>query len=280
MIKQNEKFRYMLPYLNVEEPTFDSAIQLFKLIIWMEREKNKPQLDLFDIPDEKSFAEFSSKSEIKNVSELFLCKKYNLPYYYSEDVIFDLSSGNVQQFLNISGKLFTRIMSNVRVKRPHNLFPEDQDEIIRTVAKDFWNEIPRYVPRGDDVQRFLKIVATFCKQQTFRNTAPYTPGVTGFALSVADYKSLLIENKNKSSVYERLSEILRICIAYNLVEAGRECLTTRKGKEWLVLYLNRIICVHFDLPLGYGGFREQPRKTLFEWVEGVPTNLNQQEMPF
>jgi hypothetical protein len=35
----------------------------------------------------------------------------------------------------------------------------------------------------------------------------------------------------------------------------------------MVLYLNRLLCPHFGLPLGYGGFKEKKLKDLATWLD-------------
>lgn len=43
----------------------------------------------------------------------------------------------------------------------------------------------------------------------------------------------------------------------------------------MVLNLNRLLCVHFDLPLNYGLYKERPLPTLCQWMTksfAVPTN--------
>jgi hypothetical protein len=35
----------------------------------------------------------------------------------------------------------------------------------------------------------------------------------------------------------------------------------------MILNLNRLLAVHFDLPLGYGLYKERPLKTLVEWID-------------
>ena len=36
----------------------------------------------------------------------------------------------------------------------------------------------------------------------------------------------------------------------------------------MVLNLNRLLCVHFDLPLGYGLYKERPLDELCRWIDG------------
>jgi hypothetical protein len=43
----------------------------------------------------------------------------------------------------------------------------------------------------------------------------------------------------------------------------------------MVLNLNRLLCVHFDLPLNYGLYKERPLSVLSQWVNKpfiVPSN--------
>jgi len=278
LIDNNDRFVNITQHLpDLTSPTHETAINLIKLIIWMERERNRPQLTLFDTPEEKNLEDFFQKSEIRGVAELFLRNQNQVPYYYSDDVIIDIASGNVQQYLNVAGKLFNRVLTNVRVKRAHCLPPEDQDEILRLAAREFWNDIPRYAPQGESVQRFLRVVGTYCRHQTYRRTASYAPGITGIGISVTDYQSILKEKKQNHPAFGKLSEVMRICIAYNLFESGKDCIVRCKGRDWLVLYLNRLLCVYFDLPLCYGGFREQQRKVLCDWLEGDTSNFMPQE---
>ena len=68
-----------------------------------------------------------------------------------------------------------------------------------------------------------------------------------------------------SNRYPRLAAAVATAIADNLFEPLRDysCM----GKSWLVLNLNRMMCVHFRLPLGRGGWRQQKLSTLVTWLE-------------
>ena len=41
----------------------------------------------------------------------------------------------------------------------------------------------------------------------------------------------------------------------------------------MVLNLNRLLCVHYDLPLGYGLYKERPVSTLCDSVPGSPNRF-------
>ena len=64
---------------------------------------------------------------------------------------------------------------------------------------------------------------------------------------------------------EELLHVLTVALSLNLlqVKLDQKC----KGRRWMVMYLNRYLCVHFGLPLGYGGWKEQKLSTLSRWIK-------------
>ena len=89
-------------------------------------------------------------------------------------------------------------------------------------------------------------------------------GVTGLAISMADRDFLLADGSNSSDGAKSLRNVLASCIALNLLEPRLDA--KNKGERWLILYLNRLLCLRFGLPLGYGGWRPRKIKPLMEWV--------------
>ena len=61
-----------------------------------------------------------------------------------------------------------------------------------------------------------------------------------------------------------LADVLAAAIANNLLEAQLD--RRVKGNTWMVLNLNRLLCVSYDLPLQYGGFKERPLRDLYVWM--------------
>ena len=97
--------------------------------------------------------------------------------------------------------------------------------------------------------------------------APYAPGVNGFAIKEESEKKLIQEAPWREDLsYEPLMNVLRTCLAYNLLEKR----ITKQGKEnqqWTVYYLNRWICLRFNLPFSYGGFRHRSPIELLNWAK-------------
>jgi hypothetical protein len=100
---------------------------------------------------------------------------------------------------------------------------------------------------------------------TFLPNAPYEPGVTGIAISMADRANLLDPHYIASHpTHARLGEVLAAAIANNLLEPilDYKC----KGTMWMVLNLNRLLCPKYWLPLQYGGFKEKRLDELASWL--------------
>ena len=62
----------------------------------------------------------------------------------------------------------------------------------------------------------------------------------------------------------RFADLLASALAHNYLVADLDYKC--KGERWMVLNLNRLLCVHFDLPLGYGLYKERPLDELCRWV--------------
>ena len=102
-------------------------------------------------------------------------------------------------------------------------------------------------------------------------TVPYPPGVTGTALLMSERERLLdVEYRNSTPGADRLFNALASAVAYNVVTADLDY--TVKGDRYMVLYLNRLLCPRFGLPLGRGSFRERPLQKMLSWVQNLPAS--------
>lgn len=248
--------------------THEKCRKLRNLEIFIRRELSKPQMYLaFHQTDSNDFEEYEKKKKFGNVEELFLSIEYKLPYYFGASRLITLSSNNILQFLRIAGALFEEIMTAIRLGKDRETFlmPKKQHEIISKTAKAFYNEIPRSVRYGNEVFRLIQAVGYMCNYETYRPTAPYDPGVTGFAITMYDLEMLEKSVKNEEEGYLSLYQAIESAVAHNILIpiTNYNC----KGKSFFVLYLNRLLCVPFKLPLQKGGFREQTLETLIKWMK-------------
>ena len=248
----------------------DAAIEWRALEILIVRDltRNQKSFD-FDQLNESDL-EAQTRSNIREAAELFLSREFGMPYYYGRDRLSLLSSSNIDQFVEMSGDLFEEILSASLLRRGDRpLSAERQEAILKAVAERRWEAIPRAAAQGHAMLRFLERVGEMCEIETVKPSAPYAPGVTGFAISMADREFLVGEDPAKATDNLLvLREVLASCIALNLLEPRLDA--KNKGERWLVLYLNRLLCLRFGLPLGYGGWRPRKIKALTEWL-GKPS---------
>lgn len=248
-------------------------IGLRSLEILIERHRQKAQLSFdFDLPPEE--LEQRDGSSVRNAAELFLAEEFGLPYYFGSECVANLGFQNIEQFLRLGGDLFEESLSTALIRRSPILSPERQESVLAQACEARLKELPRRA--GRDVLRFLEAVGQYCRNETYRPNAPYAPGVTGIAISMADRERLLDPSfLSKSAEHHRFADMLAGALSQNMFRA--EVDRSVKGGRYMVLYLNRIVCVKYRLPMGYGGFREKPLNQFLEWMErGV---VKREELP-
>lgn len=262
----------------IEETTNFNGDELEKAIEWrrtqilIERKRirgNSLFLDE-DLPVEEM--DKMDSSAIRNAARLFLCKEFDIPYYYGFDVFKALSSGNVEQFLQICGAEFAELVASATLKRSkHPILSCDRQQLIlKELAKNRLDEIPGSITNGVRIKNLVLNIAHQAQLHTYRPTAPYAPGVTGIAISVRD-KNLLCDKAflDKNQSLEIVANVLSDALAYNILEMRPSVFC--KQQEWVVLYLNRLYCTYYWLPLEYGGFKEQKIEVLSRWIEKPPS---------
>jgi hypothetical protein len=67
--------------------------------------------------------------------------------------------------------------------------------------------------------------------------------------------------------FHELASIVSACVAQNLFEV-RDHLR-QDNKDWLVLYLNRMLCVHYDLVFQTGRWQKIAIDRLHDWSQGL-----------
>jgi hypothetical protein len=250
-----------------DERSFERAISWRSLEILIDRDLKKEQKLISDysedlvIPIEEESLVDRENSDVRNAAELFLSKDYKLPYYYGMTRLVKVSSSNISQFLWISGNIFEEILAQNLMDPSKRVGLKTQEKIIKKIINERWDQLPYRVQYGREIQKFLTAVGKFCANETYKANAWNAPGVTGIAILMSDVKRL-----NEEKKYKKLNAIMRECIANKLLEAspGKKC----KNKEWMVLYFNRMYCVHFNLPLQYSGkFKEKKLDDVLSWIE-------------
>lgn len=246
----------------------ERAIAWRSLEILIARDRSRKQKSLLfdDEPISEDERQEQSDSSLNHAAELFLAREFDIPYYYGSDRLSRLASLNIQQFLGIAGDVFAESLAATLKDGPTMLRPQRQHELMKEAAKAWWESIPQRVMHGHEVRRFLEGIGEFSRWYTFGPTAKNDPGVSGTAIRMSERANLMDpEYLKRNPEHARLARIIASALAHNLLVADLDY--NCKNEKWLVLNLNRLLCVHFDLPLGYGQYKERPLKTLCQWID-------------
>jgi hypothetical protein len=245
--------------------SLEAARRWRELEIVIARDRDRPELGLFavELTDEERRAR--SGSSIREAADLFLRREFGLPFYAGSDRLSKLSAENIEQYLNLCADIFDEMLVEITLRRGADLSRLRQDAALTAASEQFWSEIPARRVGGRGIQQLLRHIAKLCRTETYRPKAPYAPGVTGTALSMDDRARLLDpEVRARLPGAQQLFDALGGAIGHNLLRAHTN--RSVKNDRWMVLYLNRLTCVRYGLPLGYGGFRERPLEEMCHWM--------------
>jgi hypothetical protein len=260
------KFDEWLKFVSAQEGSeLELAILYKKLEILIHRNLGKQQL-AFDFPlTEQEFKE-KLKPDLEVSSKLFLSQPSTLPYYFGFGDLVKLSSNNIEQFLSFSAEMFEEMLSNRLLGNKVNIATEEQQKILKRSVEIKWNELSKILPYSNSVMNFLTKLGDSFKSDTYKPNAPYALGVTGFAIKIATDMFSKHEEWYLNDIYAPLSNVISTCVAFNLLEM-KTISQGEKGSKNDVYYLNRWLCVKFNLPFSYGGWRHKNIDELLKWTK-------------
>ncbi|MGE0567420.1 MAG: hypothetical protein AB7O73_05685 [Bacteroidia bacterium] len=258
---------------NITADLYEKLSEWRSLEVLLFRDSNKAQQRL-SLDDEDSLQEEELKaqqgSDVRTAAQLFINKEFQIPFYFGISKVCRLSSFNIEQFLLISGQLFEEIKNN-EIKRVVNsnyrleISPKKQESIIKNVVNKIkWNELTNKVPNFSKIKIFLDSIGEFCNYETHLPNAWNSPGLNAVAILMTDRVILKDEAlKDKNHPYYALAKCIADCISYNLIdfELNYNC----KNKTWMLLYLNKMYCAKYNLPMNNGGFKEKKLTELLGW---------------
>lgn len=231
--------------------------------IVINRTIGKAQL-MFDFPlsTEELLEKFNSDTE--NAALYFVSIENKIPYYHGFSDLVKLSSCNIDQFLAFSADLYELMLAKKVADKSIILSAAEQEKLLKKHAENKWREQSRLLPSSDNVLKFLQNVSNFSLKESKRASAPYAPGVNGFAIKERDNLTL-IRNKEweKDEIFKPLISVISTCLSFNLLE---EKIIKQGKQEWTVYYLNRWICLLYNLPLQYGNWRPKSPSELLKWI--------------
>jgi hypothetical protein len=251
-------------YDTVDSTPRDRALNWRTLEILIAREQRKKQ-PAFDFPLSREVLAEKDDSQLRAASELFLATEFKLPYYFGSGRLAILASSNLEQFLRLAGDEFEEVIATRVMRKTPVLSPAKQDAVLRAASESVWAEVARRARFGDRVFSLLDSIARFSVDTTYQPNAPYEPGVTGIAISMRDREQLLRHGDSRQSPeWRAVLDVLAAALAQNFLEPILDYRV--KGGSWMVLYLNRVLCVRDRLPLHYGGFKEKTLKDIHAWT--------------
>lgn len=264
---QTNKFDEWIKYFSdFKGNPLERALLLKKIEILIARHLNKNQLS-FDFPYTQDELIEKLKLDLEAPAKLFLSKEKKIPYYHGLSTLINLSSNNIEQFLSFSSDLYEEMLSNKIAGKEITISSLNQEKIIMGMVEKKWNELPKLIPYSKEVIKFLNELGDFSRKQTFQKNAPYGSGVNGFSIKEKKELRLITEDEwIKNPIYEPLINVISTCVSYNLLEL-KKTKQGEKGQIWDVFYLNRWLCVRYDLPLSYGGFRHKSPDELIRWIK-------------
>jgi hypothetical protein len=242
-----------------------AATRWRELEIVIARDKDRPEMGLFELQLSDEELRARSSTSIREAAELWLRREFGLPYYWGSRRLAKLSAENIEQYLNLCADMFDEMLVGITMREGAAVGRLRQDAALTAASDQFWSEIPDRRIGGRAIQQLLRHIAKVCRAETYRPKAPYAPGVTGTALSMADRARLLDpDTRARMPGAQELFQTLHGAIGHNLLRAHKD--RSVKNDTWMVLYLNRLTCVRYGLPLGYGGFRERPLEEMCRWM--------------
>lgn len=249
---------------------WDALVHWRELEVLVHRDQER-QLGLFESTlTEENFDERSSPA-IREGAAVSVAEEFGLPYYGGRRTIVRLASHNVEQFLHLCGDLLAEMFVDISLGRQPQLQLPRQHRVIREASERFWRSIPKTVPQGRDVQALVKEIVNIAKAERAKSTMPYPPGVTGTALLMGERAHLLDPAyRERTPGAPRLFTALASAVAHNVLSAQLDY--SVKGNRYMVLYLNRLLCPRFWLPVGLGSFRERRLQHLIGWMQKLPSH--------
>lgn len=243
----------------------DGLARLCELEVLVERDRGRAQGELFDLPIVQEELTARGSSSLREAAYLRTCIESKIPYYLGLETYARLGSANIEQFLELCGDLMARLQTQDATGRELELTPVIQDKIARDASRAYYRSLLQ-LPDGDYVRRFVDGVARISRDEARKPRIPYPPGVTGTALTMSDRAKLRESGTQRKPEMAMLYRALKSAIAHNVVWI--ELNYRVKNADYMVIYLNRLLCPTFNMPLGLGAFRERKLADMANWMIG------------
>ena len=254
---------------------FDSAVRWSQLQILMQRRIRRIQAEFNFGPLQPIDVKQAATGTLEPAM-ILMSQRHRLPYLYGATTIAKLSSANVEQFLQLSAILFERLINSGNLRRGHldPLVPSEQHRLIMIQSRSYIRGLRTTLPYGEHVSNLIVAIATLCREESLKPNVPITPGVTGVSLQVSERDKLVKAALSSDDHAVQLLNALSSAIAHNALTLTNT--DRQRDEDRIILYLNRLVCPAFDLPLGFGGYKPKKLADLSQWIftgESSPQKL-------
>lgn len=252
---------------NHYESTYHRLISLQELRILVARDEGNQQLTLDLEPLSKDEFDSRYRVDLRAAASIQLSRRFRIPYYYGFSEIAALSSYNIEEFLGVASRFFERLAARRTVGKPRKLDAGEQHKIILELSETKMRNLTRGHTHGELAKNLLSAMGEHFRDLTHAPRASYLPGVTGIGLDRQAINTLKKRSSpDSSSEYGLLARVLQECIAENLLMINSDVKQGEAGKEWTVLYINRLLGAQFHLPCGRGGWNKVSLDALIRWM--------------
>jgi hypothetical protein len=246
----------------VNDIPIDLLYDLEKHAILAERKANRKQR--YILPELEPPEPSDNKTE--EAARLFLSQRYDLPYYYGFDALSVAATRNVEQFLDLAADYAEKMIFRSELNRSLDLSAKEQHDLLRASARKFYLRIDQSFPHGYSIRQFIENLGRFCQAVTNRPNAPIAPGVTGFGLTRVQLQDARVMNSPGTGM-RAFRETIASAVAGNVLWI-KKSKQGQAGAHKFVFYLNRLLCIHFNLPLGYGGWQPLSLDIIVKMISG------------
>lgn len=250
-----------------EAPSSTSIEDLISLLILIARDEARRQftLELEPLPPEELAQRDSS--QVQGAAQIMSREEFGVPYYYGVDRLCTMATNNPEELLSLAAELYEGLRAKLVLRRTELILSAfEQEKLLRTAAKRKREFIPKAHSEGTRAARLLDAIGSFCREKTFQVTAPYAPGVTGVRFSQSELGKLRGTETQSVKLVDTLRRVIAESVAENLLTT-RESAASTSRESGTVFYLNRTLCVHYGLPLQYGGWQDISVSEAVEWME-------------
>jgi hypothetical protein len=251
----------------IAHPSSDTISELLSILIIISRDEARRQmaLQLEPLPSEE--LEQRDSSQVKAAAEIMANDEFGAPYYFGVDRICAMATNNVEELLSLAAVLYDGLRAKLVLRRAELILSAfEQEKLLKAAAKRKRDFIPKAHTEGTRASSLLDAIGSFCREKTFQATAPYAPGVTGVRLSQSELAKI---RPSQGSLPEQMAKLRRVIsesVAENLLTT-RDSSASTSRESGTVFYLNRTLCVHYGLPLQYGGWQDITVQQAVDWME-------------